>query len=340
MKMRKILASVVAAAVATSAMAISAFAAVVKDINNDTTVYNATVTANVNGALKTAGDALEFKVTAPVGNTVNKVTVELKIITDKDKVTTITKSADGATVAFSTNTDAGFEDITKVANDAAFQATVTALVSNTTAAYAAADANENYTVAVTNSLTKAGGTDPAEAKSGKVVVNDNTAEAGELKDYTFDVKKFTVAERAEIKAAEKVTLTLNFNKATTTDNGVVTLKKGTDTYAAKVVAKGATSVTFDLAIADFYNADYDAFEEPEFTFTIASAGTDVKISSAKLVFGEVEDDIEEPGDDDEDEGEEGEEEDEEGENPKTGVALAVLPAVIGGAATLIARKRK
>lgn len=333
MKMRKILASVVAAAVATSAMAISAFAAVVKDINNDATVYNATVTANVNGALDTAGTALGFKVNTLAGDTVNKVTVELKIITDGDKVTTITKSADGDTVAFSTNTGAGFDDITKVANNAAYQATVTALVSNTTAAYAAADADTNYTVAVTNGT--------GAAANGKVVVNDNTSEAGAVTGYTFDVSKFTVAERAEIKAAEKVTLTVNFNKASTTDNGLVTLKKGGDNYAVKVVAKGATSATFDLAIADFYNADYDAFEAPAFTFTIASAGDATGFTSAKLVFGEVEDDIEEPGEDDEEEGEEeGEEEDEEGENPKTGVALAVLPAVIGGAATLIARKRK
>ena len=185
MKMRKILASVVAAAVATSAMAISAFAAVVKDINEDETVYNATVTANVDGTLTAAGTDLEFTVATTAGDTINKVTVELKIITDGDKVTTSTKSADGDTVAFSPNGFAGFDDITKVVDGAAFQATVTALVSKTTAAYVAADTNTNYKVAVANS--EGGGddgTEPMELQAAKLLLT-TTLRSWHSSNYTL-----------------------------------------------------------------------------------------------------------------------------------------------------------
>lgn len=318
MKMRKILASVVAAAVATSAMAISAFAAVVKDINNDKTVYNATVTYNKAGTVVNGGDSIEFVAPSVTGSNVTGLEVTVSVVAG-GKIETKTKSSDGSKIVFTTNTGVSFTDFTNVSEGADWQATIVVKISNN---------NEDYTADDEFDI---------DGTKGKLVVNDNTSEAGAVTGYDFDVSEFTVTERAEIKAAEKVTLTLNLNKATETENGLVTLKKGEDTYAVKVVAKGTTSVTFDLAIADFYNADYDLFEDPEFKFEIKDAGEGTyAFTSAKLVFGEVEDDIEEPGEDDEDEGEE----DEEGENPKTGVALAVLPAVIGGAATLIARKRK
>lgn len=390
MNMKKIMASVAASALAVSAMATAAFADVTKEYTKDQKVANAVFTFSKATTLTTAGTDLTIDIADAEGtkwDQVEKATVKVEYI-DKDKklqtaekkdVELYTNDTDTAdkTIKFTTAGAVGFTDIVNVEDNANIKVTVTFSAKGYDRDGAYNKDTDKGTFKVTLGNTAVATTPLTDADS--LTVGDATEEKNGAVNVAFDSAKYTVAERDEIKNAESVTLTLAL-KDKAAARCFATLKKGDKEYATVVVNKDDTTVTFNLAVADFYNAEYDAFESPTFTWDVNGDGTfdtdmnSYKVKIATLTFvtasdeeGEDTDISDEEGEDTDaslDEGEdtsaeegedtaaegedtaaEGEDtaaegSDSKGENPGTGVALAIVPAIVAGAAVVASRKRK
>ena len=364
MNMKKIMASVAASALAVSAMATAAFADVSKEYAGEKNKFTATATFTVEDTFNGTSDLTLTLDSTTTGSNANgwlyekfasgKVT--LKYVDGSGAAKEVSKdvtvaSDKQAKVTFAVG---ALKDV-QPANDAPFIATIAMNVEAYSTSDAMAYDNIPVSVDYAYTLTSTGATaSPAATAS---YSNAAATKIGdEVTSVTFDSSKYTVAERAEIKAAEKVTLTLTLESACKDDDRLVTLVKDGKTVDKVLSAKGDTSYTFELNVSDFYNADYDAFEAPVFTFNAPNAQDGDKYNSAVLTFvsaaADTEDtDVTDPEDTDasiedgEDTAAEGEDtaaegSDSKGENPGTGVALAIVPAIVAGAAVVASRKRK
>lgn len=360
--MKKIIAGAAAAILAVSTLATAAFAADVEYTyaTPATTQYNAVATGSK--LLESITDTyhVTFEIIDGANDKVVAATVKLTNIAGKTATQTLDKAG---IIDFTTDDGEAFVDLPSTATSGnAVKAEITLTIKSTVnndkyeKDVSTFDGTVKYIIG--SSAASAGGPNVSVTPITVTEVKDNTSNTNEIGTFTFDNTAFKVADRAAMKEAEKAVLTLTFNKTSTIENGLVTLNVNGTKVDATVVGK-VGSVDFELPIDTFYNADYEVFEDPIFTWTIA-AGEATAATAAKLVFvagAEAEETTtvaeeevtttEAPAADETTTEAEAEATtaadgaaDGKGDNTNTGVALAVIPAIIAGAAVVVSRKRK
>lgn len=378
MNMKKILASVAAAALTVSAMATAAFAQDMTVELGKTTQHNAKVTGiTVSESDKevTSTDKLIFEAKGPEGDTIKHIDIELKYFDGKGNLQTLNKSADAASVEIKISEGPAFDGITNLGDaKLTYQATVALTVYNTSAtAYTAGD-TDKYTVTV-------GGVGGTESNKGKLEVSDDSTTTGKVEKFSFNANTWTVANRAELKKCESVELSMNLSKASDNNNTLITVTNTNNNAVYPVIVKkGETNAVVTLPISEFYNAAYDAFETPTYTIVLsAHSDANAVVGSATLTFKqpaapvtEATTTTEKPEESDEPDittttaaettteapaviedttttteapaseapATQGNTGNTGSTNPPTGVALAIVPAIIAGAAVVASRKRK